>query len=518
LETESDCTAAEHVDLPLKKDDRIHSRNSNVQLYGCLAGYGSGRFYSFTLDKRARLIADIDAKFDATLALVQAEGQNACAQNVALSCSDDAFGSIYKSHIDETLPPGDYGFVVAINETGGPGESKPASKDVLDYSLSAHTEAAPSIAKYCEKALSVGANSVFYHRPTLSKTGFAITQPSQKAWYTLYSIDVREPSRVRIKSSGSDRLVFLGDQCGDGDGQFDEKTGSDSTLITEMPAGKQYLLVGNDGTESQVSIESVPANGVATSGDSCASALSMTGLAGDASNDGSQSVDFFYSRSGVSIGCSPSTDPKPPTAVYKLNIKSKSLVEFGENSELTVAIQRQCGDTKTELLCQSMAAGSAAKILDPGAYYAIVQPHGTEPQERWASLSWKANVVDLTDLEKACSQAKLLESDKPAREELAKTNTRFGSRCARSIGAYNAEKVFRFTIKNTSNIELRLDNGTDVILSLRKACDSLQSTEVSCNYYGYLRTWRLAPGTYYVVASSYHDQAFELRLTATPVK
>jgi hypothetical protein len=482
----------------------------------CSASAGAQVVYRMHVEGRHKLVLDLDAKFDAVLAVFRASASDGylCEEATELECSDDSDGSVSKAHVETLVDTGDYGVMV----TGYDGERG-------EFDLRSHLEDAPALETYCAAARTITAGKKIedataggvgnFQNGCSSGTGAGGDE-------LLYKLDVTQPSRLRAtsKAGSGDVSIAMRSRCDDPTSElFCSHTWHlDSYAWTGIVKPGSYVLIADTSDPSRAvtidtKVDVAPLGGSGVEGDACADAKPL--LSGDTV------ADTFLAKEDVATGCS----AHGPDVVYKLDVKSRSRVTILGNEDeggQVLSLQRTCGDatSKSELHCGSATDGKGIdKVLDPGSYYLVVKGKGAD---NFGRARFNTKLRDLASLAAACKSPPVLTPGKPISDTTKDAPDRFSEAqsCA-GVPAYQAsgDKVYQFTLKERTKVNVALKSGafSNALLSLRSDCADPTKPEIVCSYtYNKQIDRELDPGTYFVVVDGYgtkSEGAYTIELT-----
>ena len=491
-----------------------------AQRASCAAAEGPSTVYRLHVEGRHKLVLDLSAKFDAVLGLFRADHNDGylCDSGREVECSDDAEGQQTKSHVEAVVDTGDYGVIVAGYEADHKGE----------FELKTRLEDAPSLEAVCATARAVnppgqkttelvGAEGSNFH-PTCASTAGS---------EALFKLDLKARSRVRMgmrASTGGDSSISVRKRCDDPASELvcAKDWHLDGISWTGLMDAGAYTVIASttDATHSSsvdLTFDRSDALGSGVDGDGCKD--------GKALPIGAQTtLDTFAAKSDVRVSCAADASAD---VVYKLDVKAKSRLfvsTLEDEGHHVLAVQKACGDPKGELACEPTSTSKGLDVtVDPGSYYLVVKGKGADDFGR---VKLSAKLRELAPAVAACKAAPKLVAGTPVSDTTAGAIDRFASeKCGGAVGSQQSgDKVYQFTLKEKSKVNLTLKGGTfyNAILSLRTDCGDPTRNELVCsNYYSKQLDQTLDAGTYYVVVDGYGAKAegtFTLELTTKPAK
>lgn len=483
----------------------------------CAFGESPGSVYQMHIEGRHKLVVDVTAKYDVVLALFRgAHDGYLCDSGYEVDCSDDSQGLTTKAHLEAVVNTGDYGLMVTGYDQG----------DAGDFELKTRLEDAPSLESICATAHPITPGSKNTDALSSEGSNFDSTCAPVQGGETLYKLDLKQRSRVRLAlhGSGGESAISVRSKCEDSatervcakDWHFDSVAWTGLldpgayTVIAESADTTHYASVTLD-------YDAAPATGGTADADSCKDAKPIT-------VGTFFTADTFQAKADLKASCA---NEGAADVVYKLDVKAKSRVLISTSEDEgrhVIAIQKTCGDTKGEVVCdQTSVSKPLEATLDPGTYYVVLKGKGIDDFGR-AKLNVKLREIGSGAA--ACKAATKLVSGTPITDTTAALPDKFVSeKCGGPIN-YQAsgDKVYQFTLKEKSKVNLTLKSGTfyNAIMSLRQDCSDPMKNEIACsNTYSKILDRDLDPGTYYVVVDGYGTKAegsFTIEMTSKPIK
>lgn len=502
-----------------KGNSKKASNNTSVH-WSCAASDGPAVIYRVHIEGRHKLVVDMTApSFDAVMGLYRAASDGWLCDSVnELECSDDSEGNTGKGHIEAIVDTGDYGIMVGGYEPNDKG----------DFEIKTRLEDAPSLSTICSGAHSLVSGTKSTDLIAGDGSNFRASCGNSEGGESLFKFDLKQRSRVRVGgkvAGGSNVVVSLRTRCDDATSEVACSAtwhidGVSWTGIRD--AGNYTLFVDSSdpaltGTaEATMDIAADGGDGAVES-DSCTSAKALQ-------TSGTFNFDTLHAKADTKASCA---SDGAADLVYKLDVKVKSRIFFSateDEGRHVVAIQKACGDTKGELSCDLVAQSKGVDAtLDPGSYFVIVKGKGKDDFGR-AKMSVKLR--ELAPAQAACKAATKLVAGTAVKDSTKDAPDRFASQgCGGQIAQQSSgDKVYQFTLKEKSKVNLQLKGGTfyNAIMSLRSDCSDPTRNEIVCsNTYSKTIDRELDPGTYYVVVDGYGVKSegdFNLELTTKPVK
>ncbi|MFI5298402.1 MAG: hypothetical protein ACHREM_09910 [Polyangiales bacterium] len=487
--------------------------------WSCAAADGPAAVYRVHVDQRKKLIVDLNAKFDAVMAVFRSMPGDAylCDTGNEIECSDDSEGSTTKSHIELVADPGDYGIVIGGYDASDRG----------DFEVRTRLDDPPSLEKVCAAARtlipgvkqtdSIGGLGSAFQASCATSAGDEV----------LYKLDIKQRSRVRLqaKSGAGDVVLSVRRHCEE---ESSEEVCSNafhidgySWLGTREPGVYTVIADTADPTRSgtiDLTADVAPELGAGTAdGDTCKYARPI-------SSTPSVTFDTFAATADIQTGC---TADAGADVVYKLDVKTKSHVTItpGEDEGAhVVAIQKSCGDRRGELACDALSAGRPIEAtLDPGSYYVVIK---AKKADSFGRVKVGIRVRDLAGAAAACKSAPVITNGKSVSGSTRDKADNFSSPGCGGVATLqnSGDMTYQFTLKERSKVTLSLNSSTfsQAILSLRSDCSDPSKGEIVCsNQYSKSINRDLDPGTYYVVVDGWQTKAegdFTLDLSTKPVK
>lgn len=469
----------------------------------CVSSSSSEMVYLLDIDRRQRVVLDVDATFDSVLYLRRDECTD---EQAEIACNDDAntgaggkrSSNNRASRLDEVLDPGKYFvFVDGYNAEAG------------SYRLKTELTDVPSLADVCRTARPLAVQRVTSQLGNAFDNVHASCGEDAKGPDVLYRFDVATRSRVRITSTSSDfsPVVHVRKQCTDDKSEVGcEASGfgsGEATFVGVLDPASYTVVADASDKDARgrftLEAETSPESGTGVPNDACGDALPL-GLV-EKRIEG----DTFRARDDVGGKC---TGPGMPDVVYRFELPKRSRVtaHFASQEGAHVfVLAKTCGDRTSELACSA----NVDEILAPGIYSLAVDGSGEDGLGRYA-FAFAAR--DVSAQENACKSPPVIAPGSKTTGTTVGAGDKFLATCAgREDAQASADRVFRFDLKQRTRVQLALSTPMhDGVLALRKSCvdppkqRAPRAAEVACNNdFQDNRHARiestLEPGTYYVV-------------------
>lgn len=469
----------------------------------CVSSSSSEIVYLLDVQRRQRVVLEVDATFDSVLYL----RRDACADDQAeVACNDDAntgagskrSASNRASRLDEVLEPGKYWvFVDGYNTDAG------------GYRLKTEITDIPALAEVCRTARPLGVQKVSSQLGNAFDNVHASCGEDAKGPDVLHRFDVAQRSRVRITSTSSDfqPVVHLRKQCSDEKSEVGcEASGfgtGEATFVGVLDPASYTVFADSSEKEAHgrftLEAETAPESGTGVPNDGCVDALPLSLL------EKRVEGDTFRARDDIGGRC---TGAGMPDVVYRFELTKRSRVtaHFATQEGAHVfVVARTCGDRTSEVACTA----NVDEILGPGIYSLAVDGSGEDGLGRYA-FTFAAR--DVSAQENACKAPPVITPGSKTTGTTVGAGDKFMATCAgREDAQASADRVFRFDLKQRTRVQLLLSTPThDGVLALRRSCmdpprqRAPRAAEISCNNdYQDNRHSRiestLEPGTYFVV-------------------
>jgi hypothetical protein len=452
--------------------------------------------YSLTLSRRSQVSVTINSDYDGALYILGACGE----MRSEIGCNDDA-PSVNRSQVDATLDAGTY-FVVVDGYGNAAGE----------YELNVTLNDLQSVAQVCQRAAAL--------TPGHAVTGSTANQPSYftatcangaRSGDRVYSVNVPTRSRLRVRmQSTHDGAVYLRRECANPNTEIacndNHRDAQHSMLVATVDPGRYYVYAdGNDASNAgdySLRADLAPLTGGTAPADACNSA-------GTATPGQDLELDTFQASDDLAGSCG---GQGAPDVVYHLDVQNRVRLRARMvDSEFQAAmyIQRQCGQSASEVVCSSAAGGNGGTELDanlqPGSYFLVID--GLTP-DQFGAARVEMQVDDLQALARTCQQAPRLRPGHTVTGDTSSSSDRFQASCA--SGARSADLVYQLVLTRRSHVRISSNQQYDGALYLRRDCIDA-STEVACNddspdnTHSMIDT-TLDRGTYYVFVDGFADR------------
>lgn len=497
----------------------------------CVSSSSSEIVYALDVQRRQRVVVEVDATFDSVLYLRR---DNCADEEAEIACNDDAntspngsgnkrSSSNRQSRLDEVLEPGKYFvFVDGYNTDAG------------GYRLKAEMTDVPSLADVCRTARPLSVGKTSSQLGNAFDNAHASCGDDAKGPDVIHKFDVAQRSRVRITSTSSDfsPVVHVRKQCTDDKSEVGcEGSGfgnGEATFVGFLDPASYTVFADSSDKDAHgrftLEAETAPENGSGVPNDSCADALPLSLI--EKRIEG----DTFRARDDVGGRCA---TKGMPDVLYRFELPKRSRVSAhfsAQEGAHVFVLGRTCGDPSSEVACSA----NIDEILGPGIYSLAVDGSTEEGLGRYA-FTFAAR--DVSAQENACKAPPVIAPGSKTTGSTAGAGDKFMASCAgREDAQASADRVFRFDLKQRTRIQLLLATPNhDGVLALRKSCidppkqRAPRAAEVTCNdnfqdnRHSKIES-TLEPGTYFVVvegAGSKNEGPFTLEykhLADAPVK
>ncbi len=487
----------------------------------CTSSPSNEVVYRLVLEKRQRVVLDLDAPFDTVMYMRDRECE---AESAEIACNDDRparsgmpTSQAHSSRIDEVFDPGTY-FVFVDgygNEAGA-------------YRLDLRLGDVPSLADACRAM-----------RPLLASTKGTFENAGDHAAATCgggahgsdvpYKLDVpvRERVRVVLTTQEADPIVHLRATC------TDERTEIGCGTRSPLAQGASWAGLLDRGTyavfadadqhgatsEFALAVETAPEAGGVVRGDACSDAIPLVG--GDVRVEG----DTFAAHDDLATSAGAAGSPE---VVYKLDVARRSRVRARlavEDGEHLLAMRASCVDSASEV----SAGASFDKVLAPGTYFLVVE---TKTPTSFGRFSLSVRTRDEAAPDAACKTAPPLVPGKPVQGTTSNAGDKFRASCAGPEDKQaSADRIYKLVVARRSRMRIALATPSwDGVLAIRKSCldpadaTSLRGNEVACNndhhdtHHAQIEA-TLDRGTYHVLVDGHatgNEGAFTLEAQVLP--
>jgi hypothetical protein len=447
----------------------------------CASSSSSEIVYLLDVQRRQRVVIDVDATFDSVLYLRR---ENCADEEAEIACNDDAnpngpgnkrSSSNRTSRLDEVLEPGKYFvFVDGYNTDAGA------------YRLKAEMTDVPSLADVCRTARPLSVGKISSQLGNAFDNAHASCGDDAKGPDVVHRFDVATRSRVRITSTSSDfsPVVHVRKQCADDKTEVGcEGSGfgsGEATFVGFLDPNSYTVFADSSDKEARgrftLEAETAPENGSGVPNDACADALPLALI--EKRIEG----DTFRARDDVGGKCA---TKGMPDVVYRFELPRRSRVTahfVSQEGAHVLVLAKTCGDPTSELACSS----NVDEVLAPGIYSLAVDGTSEEGLGRYA-FTFAAR--DVSAQENACKAPPVIAPGSKTTGTTAGAGDKFMASCAgREEVQASADRVFRIDLKQRTRIQLLLSTPThDGVLALRKSCidpprqRAPRAAEVTCN-------------------------------------
>lgn len=501
-------------------------RGESEHTASCSSSPSKELVYKLVLEKRQRVILDVDAPFDTVLYVRDRECEE---QSAEIACNDDrparsggtanATAQAHSSRIDDVLEAGTY--FVFVDGYG---------TEAGAFRLDVRTSDVPSLADAC-RAPAVLLASVSGSFATAGDHTGASCGGGAHGSDVAYRLDVGARSRVRVvlATQEPEPVVHVRRTCTDEASELG--CGTRVTLSNGaawaglLEPGSYTVFADADAHGATgpftLNAERAPEAGIGAPGDACSDAIPLApGPTGDAHVSG----DTFAAHDDLTTHASQAGGPD---VVYKLDLAKRTRVRvrfLEDEGDHVVALRSSCVDSQSEI-----AAGpSLDKVLGPGSYVLVVE--GKTPAS-FGRFSLAVKMRDEAAPEAACKSAPLLVPGHPVQGTTAGGGDKFRASCAGPEDRQSSpDRVYRLVVGKKQKMRIALATPTwDGVVAIRKTCTdpadtTLRSNEVACNndfhdtHHAQVEA-TLEPGTYHVLVDGHaaaNEGSFTLEATALP--
>lgn len=461
--------------------------------------------YRIDIEKRSRVLLDVDPSFDSVLYVRKDDCMD---QESQIACNDDAAQTsggktTHASRIEEVFEPGTYFvFVDGYQDQGGTFKMKVEIADV------------PSLADECRQT-----------KPLVQRAAGTLTGSFDAAQGACdagkgpeipYRLDVPARARARIVLHSDDFSpgLHLRKTCTDEASELacsdSGMKSADAALVTMLDAGT-YTLFADSGERGQhgrytLDVDLTNETGRGVRGDACADAIPL------AADDKPVEGDTFEAKDDFSGSCA---GKNAPDMMYRFDVPARSRVTArfeAEEGDHVFSLFKSCTDRTSEIACKS----TIDEMLGPGTYYLAVDGAEKAPFGRF-TFRLRARDISLQDA--ACKAPGTIALGQTVQGTTAGAPDRFNASCGgRLDGQASGDRVYRLVVPTRQRIQLLLTTpGFDGVLTLRKTCldpagmKSPREAEVQCNNdspdtrHSKIDT-TVDAGTYYVVVDGHQGK------------
>jgi hypothetical protein len=443
------------------------NQGQSVLTGSCIqGGQAPEQVYRITLERRAQVAITLNSGFDGALYLLGTCGE----MRSEIACNDDS-PSTSRSHLEETLDPGNY-YVVVDGFSNASGE----------YELIAEVTDLQSLAQVCRAAQTV--------QPGQAVTGTTAGNPSYftatcadgaRSPDRVYAIDVPSRSRLRLRMQATyDGVVYVRQDCANPNSELacndDHRDTRHSMVVTTVDPGRYFLYAdgystGNSGDYS-LRADLAPLTGGTAPGDGC-------GAPGPYTAGQDIELDTFPATDDFAGSCG---GQGAPDVVYQIDVQNRMRMRARTlDSEFQAALylQRQCGQSTSEVVCSSSPGQSGGTELDstlqPGTYFLVVDG---ATQDAFGASRVEVQLDDLQALERACQGAPRLRPGRAVTGDTSSSSDRFQATCAGN--AQSNDLVYRLQLTRRSRVHITSTQQFDGAIYIRGDCTD-PGTELACN-------------------------------------
>ena len=483
-----------------------NTRRGNAEHTANNCGNSEGKelVYKLELDKRVRLLLEVDPTFDSVLYIRKDDCAEADAQ---VACNDDATPdasgkTTHASRIEEVLEPGTY-FVFVDGYQAQLG----------NFKMKVEMSEVPTVADECRSP----APLVQRAQGTLTGNYDGVTSSCGAGGPEVpYRLDLpaRARTRVTVHSDDVAPSVHIRRRCADDASEIacseSGMKNTDIALATTLDAG-QYTVFADSIDKAQrgkytVDVELTPDGGKGVRGDACADAIPLQ--ADDKPVDG----DTFDAHDDFAGACA---GRNAPDTMYRFELTARSRVTAHfdvEEGAHVFTLLKTCADRTTELAC----ANRIDEVLNPGAYFLAVDGTDKGP---FGKYRFRLRAKDVAAQENACKTPGTIALGQTVQGTTAGAKDAFAVSCGGRLEAQaSGDRVYRLVNPTRQRIQLMLTTPNhDGVLALRKTCldppgmKQVREAEQTCNndfgdtHHSKIETL-VEPGTYFVVVDGHQGK------------
>jgi hypothetical protein len=496
------------------------TRKGNAEHTGNNCGNSEAKelIYKLELEKRSRVLLEVDPTFDSVLYVRKDD----CAEpDAQVACNDDAPAessgkTTHASRIEEVFDAGTY-FVFVDGYQA----------QVGNFKLKTEIADVPTLADECrqQKPLSQHAQGSLTGNFDAAKSAC----DAGKGPEIPYRLDVpaRARTRVVLQSDDFSPELHLRKSCVDEATEVAcGKSGMKSTegaLVTTLDAGS-YTVFADSAERGQhgaykIDVDLTTPTGQGVRGDSCSDAIPL------ALDDKLVAGDTFEAKDDFSGTCAARD---APDMMYRFELTSRSRVTAffdSEEGNHVFTLFKSCTDRTSEIACKA----TLDEVLSPGVYFVAVD--GTE-KGPFGRFTFRLRAKDVSLQDAACKAPAAITLGQTVQGTTAGVPDRFNASCGGKLDAQTSgDRVFRLVVPTRQHIQLLLSTPSfDGLLALRKTCldppnmKSPREAEVICNNdapdtrHSKIDT-TVDAGTYYVVVDGHlgkNEGPFTLEAKAIP--
>lgn len=453
------------------------TRRGNAEHTGNNCGNTEAKelIYRLELDKRSRVLLEVDPTFDSVLYVRKDE----CAeQDAQVACNDDAPAessgkTTHASRIEEVFDAGTYFvFVDGYQAQAGNFKLKTEISDV------------PTLAEECRQA-----HPLRQHAQGTLTGNFDAAKgacDAGKGAEIPYKIDIPSKARARIVLHSDDFSpgLHVRKTCSDEASEVAcTSSGMKSTeaaLVATLDTGS-YTVFADSEDKGQhgaykLDVDLTTPAGQGVRGDACSDAIPLP------ADDKPVAGDTFEAKDDFAGTCA---GKDAPDMMYRFELTSRSRVTAffdAEEGSHVFTLFKSCTDRASEIACKA----TLDETLNPGTYFLAVDGSEKAPFGRF-TFKLKARDVSLQDA--ACKAPGSIALGQTITGTTAGAPDRFNGSCGGRLDSQSSgDRVFRLVLPSRQHIQLMLTTPNhDGILALRKTCldppnmRSPREAEVSCN-------------------------------------
>lgn len=460
--------------------------------------------YRLELDKRSRVLLDVEPTYDSVLYVRKDD----CADTEAqIACNDDAAQeasgkTTHASRLQEIFDPGVYFIFVDGYQA-----------QVGAYTMKVEVSDVPSLADECRQT------KPLVQHATGSLTGnldAAEASCGAKGPEIPHRLDIpsRARARVNLHSEDFNPTVHLRRACADDATEVacsdSGMKASDATLVTMLDAGT-YTVFADSNEHGQhgnyrLDVDLTTETGRGVRGDACADAITLVG------DDKVALGDTFDARDDFAGSCA---GKNAPDMMYRFDVTSRSRVTArfdGEEGSHVLTLFKNCADKTSEIACKNQLD----EMLNPGTYFLAVDGSEKAP---FGHFGLRLRVRDVAAQEAACRTPGTLALGQTVRGTTVGTPDRFNASCGGRVESQTSgDRVFQLHLATKQHIQLLLSTPNhDGLLVVRKSCldpanmKAPREAEAACNNdspdnrHSKIDT-TLEAGTYFVVVDGHQGK------------
>lgn len=430
--------------------------------------------YKLELDRRQRVLLDVEPSFDSVLYVRKDDCAEADAQ---VACNDDATPdakgrTTHASRLEEVFDPGTYYvFVDGYQAQAGAFKMKVELFDV------------PTLADECHQTKPLVQQASGTLTGNFDAAKGACDGDGPEVPYRL-DVPARARARVLLHSDDFSPRLHLRRSCTDeatelacaGEGM----KSTDSALVAALDAGS-YTVFADSSEKGQhgrytLDVDLTTDAGRGVRGDACSDAIPL------AADDKLVSGDTFDAKDDFAGTCA---GKGAPDMMYRFELTTRSRVTArfaNEEGAHVFTLLKSCTDRASEIACKS----TLDEVLNPGVYFVAVDGTDRGPFGRF-EFHLRARDVSLQDA--ACKAPGAIALGQSVQGTTAGAPDRFAASCGGRVDAQqNGDRVYRLVVPTRQHIQLLLTTPNhDGVLTLRKTCldppnmRSPRDAEVACN-------------------------------------